>query len=487
MNHLHGNSTPLISAAFHGNEAAVKLLLGKGAKLNLADNEGFTAVSGACGAGHKATVLLLLDNGASINLASKGGATPLSLATQNRHTTVVELLLDRGAEIDHANNKGFTSLIYACQEGHAAEVELLLDRGAAIDHATNNGFTSLIIACQEGHTAEVKLLLDRGAAIDHATNNGFTSLIIATLNGHMAEVELLLDRGAEINHATNEGCTSLIFACQEGHTAEVELLLDRGAEINHAAHNGATSLYLACKNKHDAIARLLARRGASIDQDDIDIAKDKGQRKLAKWLNRVRGHTSIHWACEDRDREGLLRVLRSGEFERALPPLAELEKIARRGKTPTCERSVRLLRLAAQPWDVLRRHVWPRSFRDRIVAVMDVTRNRGDEAICFAILSFCGRDWWAGHGPIERAAPRVPAPAVVSAAAVLRRLICDECQQCPMLRAKELRRCAGCRAVYYCTRVDAGGRAACQLEAWGGHKEACKVATRARKKLEAAA
>ena len=40
--------------------------------------------------------------------------------------------------------------------------------------------------------------------------------------------------------------------------------------------------------------------------------------------------------------------------------------------------------------------------------------------------------------------------------------------------------------VYYCTRVDAGGRAACQLEAWGGHKAACKEAVRARKKLEAA-
>ena len=41
---------------------------------------------------------------------------------------------------------------------------------------------------------------------------------------------------------------------------------------------------------------------------------------------------------------------------------------------------------------------------------------------------------------------------------------------------------------YYFTRVDAGGRAAggvaCQLEAWGGHKAACKAAVRARKKLE---
>ena len=70
---------------------------------------------------------------------------------------------------------------------------------------------------------------------------------------------------------------------------------------------------------------------------------------------------------------------------------------------------MRLLRLAHEPWDVLRRHVWPRSFREHIAAVTDVTRDRGGEVICFTILAFCGRDWWAGHGAIEGEA-RVPGP-----------------------------------------------------------------------------
>ena len=106
-------------------------------------------------------------------------------------------------------------------------------------------------------------------------------------------------------------------------------------------------------------------------------------------------------------------------------------------------------------------------------------RGRGDEAVCFTILSFCGRDWWAGHRPIERVAPRISAP-VVLAAAVLRRLICDECQQCPMWRAKELRRCAGCRAVYYCRPAHVGEGSSCQLEAWGEHKVECNAAKQAR-------
>ena len=73
-----------------------------------------------------------------------------------------------------------------------------------------------------------------------------------------------------------------------------------------------------------------------------------------------------------------------------------------------------------------------------------------------------------------------------SASEVLRRLVgwCATSASCARWFVG-LKRCAGCRAVYYCTRVDADGRAACQLEAWGEHKAACKAAVRARKRLEA--
>ena len=71
------------------------------------------------------------------------------------------------------------------------------------------------------------------------------------------------------------------------------------------------------------------------------------------------------------------------------------------------------------------------------------------------------------------------------ASEVLRwRICCDECQECPMRRP---RRCTGCRAVSYCSRVDGKGRAACQNEAWAGHKEACKAAQRERKEKESTA
>ena len=346
------------------------------------------------------------------------------------------------------------------------------------DQAANNGFTSLCIASQEGHEPVVRLLLKHGATVDQAANNGFTSLCVASGQGHEPVVRLLLKHGATVDQAGNTGATSLCIASQFGHEAVVRLLLDRGAAIEHACHYGRTALYRACNCKHEAVARVLARRGAIIHPRDADVAEEKGLRSFAKWLRRVSNHaTPLHWACENRDREGLLRSLRSGEFERALPSLADLKTIAAHKHAPVCERTTTLLRLAYEPWGVLRRHLWPRSFRGGVAAVMNAGGEL-DDGIRFTVLSFCCRDWWAGgHRPGASAPYSVPEVP-------LSRRICDGCQRCPMDRATELKRCSGCRAVYYCTRVDDSGKAACQHAAWSGHKRACKKATRARARRE---
>ena len=61
-------ATLLIAAAFGGQEAIVRLLLQRGASVNLQDSTGSTALMGGAAMGHLSVVLALLDAKADASL-----------------------------------------------------------------------------------------------------------------------------------------------------------------------------------------------------------------------------------------------------------------------------------------------------------------------------------------------------------------------------------------------------------------------------------
>ena len=64
-----------------------------GADLNLANNNGLTALMLAAGHGHVEVVRVLLEAGADVNLASNNGSTASMLAAGQGHVEVVRLLV----------------------------------------------------------------------------------------------------------------------------------------------------------------------------------------------------------------------------------------------------------------------------------------------------------------------------------------------------------------------------------------------------------
>ena len=67
--------------------------------------------------GQEKCVELLLGAGAKVDQARNDGATPLFMAAQKGQEKCVELLLGAGAKVDQANDKGTTPLSMAVQEG----------------------------------------------------------------------------------------------------------------------------------------------------------------------------------------------------------------------------------------------------------------------------------------------------------------------------------------------------------------------------------
>jgi hypothetical protein len=136
--------TPLLGAAYHGNVAAVKLLLEKGARTNVvaavpilfpgespkSGPVALTAVTPlmvAAALGTPELVKMLLDAGAAVNVKDGRGMTPLmfAVAKSRQQPAVIRLLIDRGADLSVQSNAGETAADWARKVGAAAGLEIL--------------------------------------------------------------------------------------------------------------------------------------------------------------------------------------------------------------------------------------------------------------------------------------------------------------------------------------------------------------------------
>jgi ankyrin repeat protein len=101
------------NAALTGCLATVEKELSSGVHVDLLDSDilaGDTALMHAALLGHTDIVKLLLNRGADVNLVGRYGNTPLTLAARDGHAEILQLLLDRGANVHHVNKMGDTAL-----------------------------------------------------------------------------------------------------------------------------------------------------------------------------------------------------------------------------------------------------------------------------------------------------------------------------------------------------------------------------------------
>ena len=139
-----GLSPLMLSAGYHANLAATKLLLAKGAKVN--------AVA-------ESPALFPIDDPKSGPLALHT-FTPLLLAMPHASPDVVKTLLDAGADINARDSRNMTPLMFAVATNHQnpAVIRMLIDRGADRTVQSNVGETAADWARKLGVPAGLDLL-----------------------------------------------------------------------------------------------------------------------------------------------------------------------------------------------------------------------------------------------------------------------------------------------------------------------------------------
>jgi ankyrin repeat protein len=86
------STTLLMAAASRGHEATVRMLLQRGASVNLQNSDGLTALMDAAFQGHTTIVQALLDAKADASLQATNGITALMLAEHQKNTATAQLL-----------------------------------------------------------------------------------------------------------------------------------------------------------------------------------------------------------------------------------------------------------------------------------------------------------------------------------------------------------------------------------------------------------
>jgi uncharacterized protein len=135
---------PLKEACCAGNLAMIKLLVEKGADINLPNNSySWTPLIFACNRNFLAGAKFLIENGANVNFQDCWQRTPLTLTT---HPTAVLLLLSNGANVNLADEHGSTPLMCAAYNNNVAVVKALLRNGADINLTNTEKQTARAIA-----------------------------------------------------------------------------------------------------------------------------------------------------------------------------------------------------------------------------------------------------------------------------------------------------------------------------------------------------
>ncbi len=258
---------PLDYAVERGSSKAAKIMIDAGAKHNL-----FSAIM----LGDEKAVSKFLEDGADPNAALSNSLTPLHYAARYNRMGIAKLLISKGAKVNALSKRKETPFFIVASFciPNVEMLKLLIENGADVNMQDEDGRTPLeqvISLCRKQYHAEVaKLLISNGAKVNVKDTSNATPLIKASRDGLDDVVGILLENGAEVDSMSTsfyEG-TSLMCAARYGNVKTIEVLLKFKANVNLINRDGKTALDLADTDEKKTLLKAHgAKTGAELEAE----------------------------------------------------------------------------------------------------------------------------------------------------------------------------------------------------------------------------
>lgn len=320
-----------------------KMLIEKGAELEVRNNKGRTILMNASRNGKAEVVKVLIEAGADVNSSNEKDRyrTAFSYAERQKHKNLAKYLKEIGKSsenigqftlnqliqeilaedlasakklvdklpyINESDDKGNSALHYAVkmesEQKSISLIKALLERGANINHANKRKVTPLYAALKQNFAPNkvILFLLENGADINFQRRSRWTPLVLAVSKGNFDVVVEMMKYSPEINHIANKGWSVFMYITNNYHKAKDEdqadvgrVLLKHGANIEARTKSGRTPLMNAAENGKLAVVKMLIEEGADIYAENpkqdkktpLDYAKSGGHKEITKYLESV--------------------------------------------------------------------------------------------------------------------------------------------------------------------------------------------------------
>jgi ankyrin repeat protein len=209
------NFTPLIKSFETDSVEITKLLLDKGADINIKTINNITALYLAVNKINTNPlyidiVKMILEKNININEKFRNNKTILYIALEKKMIDIAKMILEKNPDVNIIDKDGISPLYLAVLANNMEIIKLLLSKGADINSKDNNNTTILHIAVFDNNTELVKILLDMNININIISReeydlgksriNNVSETDLAIINNNLEIIELLLQKGGIISN-----------------------------------------------------------------------------------------------------------------------------------------------------------------------------------------------------------------------------------------------------------------------------------------------